>query len=291
MSTETATTRAFARAGAGPTRAHTEAATDGDGYDGQNEPASDQDQQVFESARKLRLASLTMWTMRASSVSEPDVLGTHRERPSLVERAAGNLTAGELLGRDRIHRSALIRRCWSCRRWSGPYRPEPWLPGLTRSTSPATTPIEADSSSVPSGLHPVALPPSRLSRSLMALDVFDRARNSSTWPSNTRVTITDAASKYKRQASARCEKHLRQPFGKENGVQAEENKRPKHPSRSKREHVELPGAEGTPAALQERPAGPKTQPVSPAPPVHTATTSRSLGAEARTPLPAVRSSH
>ena len=70
MSTEMATTSALARAGAGPTKAHTTAATMAMAMTAKtNQPATRS--ASFWIGARLRLASLTMWTMRASNVSEP----------------------------------------------------------------------------------------------------------------------------------------------------------------------------------------------------------------------------
>ena len=68
-------------------------------------------------------------------------------------------------------------------------------PGLTRRISPVTTCSSGISSSLPSARTMRARFGARPSNSLIAALVWLRARNSSTWPSSTRVVITAAASK------------------------------------------------------------------------------------------------
>ena len=69
-------------------------------------------------------------------------------------------------------------------------------PGLTRKISPGLTSSRAISSSCPSSRTILAVFGASPSNSLIAALVWLRARNSSTWPSRTRVVITAAASKY-----------------------------------------------------------------------------------------------
>ncbi|CEG07156.1 hypothetical protein BN961_00538 [Afipia felis] len=68
-------------------------------------------------------------------------------------------------------------------------------PGRTRNRSPTTTASSAMSSSVPFLMRRAVFGASD-NRARMAPDVFSRARNSSTCPSSTSVTITIADSKY-----------------------------------------------------------------------------------------------
>lgn len=68
-------------------------------------------------------------------------------------------------------------------------------PGFTRSVSPTTTASSGTVCSEPSGFTRTAVCGASCSRSRIALDVRERARNSSTWPSSTSVTITADASK------------------------------------------------------------------------------------------------
>ncbi len=192
ISTVTAATSPKASRGSGPQIDQRES-EDGDEDDQRHEPAGDRSASRWIGAR-LRWASATIWTMRASSVSRPIFSASHDERAGLVDGAADDAVA------DRLRRPASTRPSPSTRRpTTGLRRPTPstgtFSPGRTRRRSPTPIGRAVTSSSEPSGLIRRAVFGARSRSARIAPEVCSRARSSSTWPSRTSTVMTAAASK------------------------------------------------------------------------------------------------
>src|SRR5580704_8385109 len=141
-----------------------------------------------------RCAALTIWTIRASSVSAPTRSARITNAPvpftvPPVARAPSVFSTGT--GSPVIIDSSTKLEPSVTTPSTGTRSP-----GRTRNRSPGCTWSSGTSSSEPSAPRRRAVSGASLSKALIALLVWLRARSSSTWPSNTRQTITAAGSKY-----------------------------------------------------------------------------------------------
>ena len=142
---------------------------------------------------RLRWASLTICTIRATSVSRPTRSAriTKLPAPFMVPpvTVSPSVFATGNGSPVTIDSSTVV----------APERTEPstgtFSPGRTRSRSPGATRCSGTSSTEPSSRSSRAVSGARASNDRMASPVRARARNSSTWPRSTRVTITAADSK------------------------------------------------------------------------------------------------
>ena len=188
-----ATTRPLARAGAGPTNGPHRERDEGDCDDRQDEPAGNHIGELLDGRPGAPRLADHLHDAREQRV-RTHLLRAHRERAGLIDRAAGDLAAGAFSA----GMGSPVNIASSTLDLPSTTTPSTGIlaPGFTRRTSPVTTCSRPTSSSLPSAFTRMAVLGARLSRSLIALDVLDRARNSSTWPSSTNVTMADAASKY-----------------------------------------------------------------------------------------------
>ena len=143
---------------------------------------------------RLRCASATMATMRASMVSEPTLSARMTSAPvpltvPPISRSPGCFATG-MDSPVTIDSSTALRPSSTAPSTGTP------SPGRTRSRSPTLHLGERDL--LVARRRPVrrrAVFGARLSSARMAPPVCSRARSSSTWPSSTRTVMTAAASK------------------------------------------------------------------------------------------------
>ena len=101
MRTATATTRACASRGSGPTSAHTANATDRDGDDDGNEDGRDPVRHPLDGCTGALSVGDHLHDAGQHRVAS-DLLGDHDQRPGLVDGAADDRVAGGLGGRHRL---------------------------------------------------------------------------------------------------------------------------------------------------------------------------------------------
>ncbi len=192
ISTAIALRTPYAMRGSGPIVAHTAKVTTATATT-EGTKKADTRSATFWTGARLRWASATDWTMRASSVSAPtrSACITSDPVPLIVApttRDPETFSAG--MGSPvTIDSSTAL--------WPSSTRPSTAIfsPGRTRSRSPTMTWSSGTSSSVPSDRSLRAVFGANPSRARIAELVLLRARSSSTWPRSTSVTITAAASK------------------------------------------------------------------------------------------------
>ena len=141
---------------------------------------------------RLRCASATILTMRASTVSLPTACASMTRLPvpltvPPVSALAGCLATGK---------GSPVSIDSSTDDWPSVTTPSTGTasPGRIRKRSPAITSVNGTSVSPPSAAIRRAVFGARLSKARIALPVAARARSSSTWPSRTSATTTPAAS-------------------------------------------------------------------------------------------------
>ena len=192
ISTATALRRPNPIAGDGPNSDHaTKASTATKTTAGTNQP--DTVSASFWIGARERCASATIWTICASKVSLPTRSARITKLPVVLTVAPVTLSPGDFsagTGSPVIIDSSMLL----CPSITTPSTGT-FSPGRTRSRLPGTTASSGMSSSAPSSSTSRACFGARSSNSRIALLVWERARNSSTCPSNTRATMTDAASK------------------------------------------------------------------------------------------------
>ena len=140
-----------------------------------------------------RCAAATIATICAKSVSLPTRSARITNEPVVLTVAPVTLSPGAFStgsGSPEIIDSSTLLRPSTTLPSTGTFSP-----GRTRNVWPGTTESRGTSCSVPSSLTTRAVFGARSSSARIALDVAERARNSSTWPSSTSVVITAAASK------------------------------------------------------------------------------------------------
>ena len=192
ISTATALTRACARRGSGPSSDQTRNVTAAAATTaGTNTPAT-LSASPWIGAR-LRCASDTIPTMRASSVSAPT-------RSARITKEPVPFTVPPVTRLD----AAFSTGSGSPVSIDSSTLPDPstttpsvgtFSPGRTRSRSPGLTSTRATSRSPAPGITSRAVVGAKPSRARIALPVRARARSSSTWPRSTRAVITAADSK------------------------------------------------------------------------------------------------
>ncbi len=201
MRTETAATSACAKRGSGPTTAHVAKATAATATTAGTNHAATASARRWTFAR-LRCASATSWTIRASRVSFPTFSARITKPPvpltvEPVTRAPGPFSTGT--GSPVSIDSSTLE---------APSRTTPstgtFSPGRTRSRSPGRTSSSGTSLSLPSSASRRAVFGARPSSALIAPLVRARARSSSTCPISTSVTMAAADSKYRPTSPSCC---------------------------------------------------------------------------------------
>ena len=191
MSTATAFTSACARRGSGPSHSHsTKVSTAAPSTAGTNHPAT-RSASAWIGAR-LRCASATICTMRASIVSLPTRSARMRNPP--VPLIVPPVTASPAafatgMGSPVSMDSSTLELPSVIFPSTGIFSP-----GRTRSIAPTATRSSGTSRS-PSASTSRAVAGARSSSARIAVPVRARARNSSTCPASTRTMMTAAASK------------------------------------------------------------------------------------------------
>ncbi len=191
MTTDTAATSALANAGCGPKTIHPTNDKIATAMTAGTNQAETWSASRWIGAR-LRCASDTIATMRASTVSPPTFSARMTSEPlpftvppiSCAPVAFSTGTDSPVT----IDSSTALRP--SSTAPSTGTRP----PGFTRSRSPTCTSSSGTSTSPPSSLSRVARGGARPNRARMAVPVPARARNSKTCPSRTSTVMTAAAS-------------------------------------------------------------------------------------------------
>ena len=193
MRTATAFTRAWASFGSGPNTVHTpNVTTEIVITAGTKYPATMS--ASFWMGARLRWASETIFTIWASSVSEPTRSARITNPPvpftvAPMTRSPGFFSTG--IGSPLTIASSTALLPSSTTPSTGTFSP-----GRTRRRSPGFTASSDTSSSAPSSRTRRAVFGAKPRSNRMAAPVRPRARSSSTCPSRTRVTIAAAASKY-----------------------------------------------------------------------------------------------
>ena len=213
-----------------------------------------------------RRATALRFAHRADDLREQrvvaDALGAQHERALAIDRAADQRRRPAPCPPASTLPSASTRPRRRCRR-SPCRRPASFRPGAPaagRRAAPAPGPPPLR------GRRPRcarALRGARSSNARSAAPVFCRARNSSTWPSRTSVTIAAADSKYR---------PAEPPWRNACGISRREQHREHAEAvghgdtqRNQGEHVETAPAQRMPAPLQQRRAAPERPPAWPAP--------------------------
>ncbi len=179
-------------AGAGPTSAQTTKVSAALAITtGTNQPATTS--ASFWIGARLRCASATIWTICASSVSEPTFSARMTKEP--VPLTVAPITPSPAPFSTGIGSPVTIDSSTALAPSSTTPSTGTFSPGRTRRRSPARTFSSGTSSSPPSSPSRRAVGGARSSRARIAAPVRSRARSSSTWPSRTRAVITAAASK------------------------------------------------------------------------------------------------
>ncbi len=142
---------------------------------------------------RLRCASATSLTMRASMVSAPTFSAVMTKPPLRLTVPPITLAPTSLV----TGMGSPVMVDLSTRPLPSPTVPSTgtFSPGRTRSRSPTTMASIATSSSLPSLPTRSAVRGARPSSALIAPDVASRARSSSTWPTSTSTMMTAADSK------------------------------------------------------------------------------------------------
>ena len=196
MRTATALTRACASRGSGPIAAQIAKVAAATAMTaGTKTPAATSARRWM--GARLRCASPTSATMRASTVSAPTRSARMTNAPAPLTVAPTSRSPGSF----ETGMGSPVSIDSSTAPWPSSTRPSTGIfsPGRTRRRSPTTTPARSTSSSMawpPSPRSRRARLGARSSSARSADPVRARARSSSTWPSSTSVTMPAAASKY-----------------------------------------------------------------------------------------------
>ena len=192
ISTDTAETNACASRGSGPQTAHTTPASTAAATTPGTKNAATRSASCCSGAR-LRCASATRWTIFASSVSRPTRSARITKLPPPF--AVPPTTFAPATFSTGIDSPVSIDSSTALAPSSTTPSTGTRSPARTLSLSPTSTASRDTSSSVPSLRRRFARAGARSSSARSAFEVRARARNSSTWPSATRVMITAADSK------------------------------------------------------------------------------------------------
>ncbi len=192
ISTDTALTTACARRGSGPNSSQAKNASAAIAMTAGTNQADTTSARRCTGAR-LRCASPTIRTIRASSVSAP-TRSARITRPPVpltvppVTRSPGPFSMG--IGSPVSIDSSIALRPSRTRPSTGTFSP-----GRTRRRSPGRTPSSGTSSSRPSSARRRAVRGESSKSARMAPPVLLRARSSITWPNSTSTVIAAAVSK------------------------------------------------------------------------------------------------